>query len=199
MFEKWESKSYPGVDAAALHKHAFSWRHGAGFRIMETGPGQFRAVSASRWGLEREATVTVKDVSGVAILELRFRANVTTEGVLAGGIALILLWPVAVLGGAYSYAKYETDALDLMASFWNSVGAVAQVSPTDQKEEVIHTTAVPKDEMPGASDPATARTGAATATLTREEKLSLLEDRLARGEISEGTYNDIKARIDSGK
>jgi hypothetical protein len=198
MFEKWESRSYPQVDAAIIHKHAFQWWHGAGFRLTETGPGQFVGVSASRWGLEREVNLNIKDVSGTAVVELRMKANVTTEGVLAGGLALVLLWPVAIVGGAYSYAQYEKDALDLMSAFWNSVAAVANTAPTDQQEEVIHTTAVPKDEVAIASPGVTPQPGgAAAAPMSKEEKLSLLEDRLARGEITEETFREIKQRLQS--
>jgi hypothetical protein len=196
MFEKWESKSYPHTDATTLHKHAFQWWNGTGFRLQETGPGQFRGVSASRWGLEREANVTIKDISGTCVVELRMRANVTTEGVLGGGLALVLLWPVAVIGGAYSYAQYEKDALDLMAAFWGSIGAVAHTAPMDQKEEVIHTTAVPKEEMEEMS-PVAPAPGVAAKPLSKEEKLALLDERLLKGEITEDTYHSIKDRLES--
>ena len=196
MFEKWESKSYPHADATDLHRHAFQWWISTGFRVSETGPGEFRAVSTSRWGLEREANIKIKDVAGTAVVETRVKANVTSEGVLGGGLALVLLWPVAVVGGAYSYAQYEKDALDLVTAFWNSIGVVAQSAPVDHKEEVIHTTAVSQDEVPG-SPSAPAHMGAGTpATLTPEEKLDKLEDRLLKGEISEATYKEIKARLD---
>jgi hypothetical protein len=196
MFEKWESKSYPNTDATSIHKHGFQWWSGTGFRLQETGPGQFRAVSASRWGLEREANVTVKDIGGTCVVELRMRANVTTEGVLGGGLALVFLWPVAVIGGAYSYAQYEKDALDLMAAFWGSVGAVAHTAPMDQKEEVIHTTAVAAEEMDEMAPVAPAR-GIAAKPLSKDEKLSLLDERLLKGEISEETYQSIKTRLES--
>lgn len=195
MFEKWESMTYPGSDARAIHNHAFQWWNAAGFRVQEMGPGQFHGVSASRWGLERDVNVKVSDVNGTAVVELRVKANVTTEGILAGGIALVLLWPVAVVGGAYSYAKYESDALELMGAFWQSVGYVAQTNPTSHKEQVFHTTAVPKEEMGEMGKDL----GGAVATppappLTAEERLAMLDDRLARGEISEGTYREIRER-----
>ncbi len=191
MFEKWETYSYPDTDAKALHAHAFQWWNGAGFRVTETAAGQFNAVSSSKWGLQRDAVVTIRDQGGTAVVDLRVRANVTTEGVVGGGLALVLLWPVAVVGGAYSYAKYEQDARDLMTAFWYSMGSVAQSAPVDHKEEVKATTAVPQEEVQAASQPPVAST-----ILSKEDKLSLLEDRLAKGEISEETYNAIKARLD---
>ncbi|MCK4969024.1 MAG: hypothetical protein KAS77_00800 [Thermoplasmata archaeon] len=191
MFEKWESKTYPGVNAMTIHTHAFQWWNAAGFAVMETGPGQFRGVAASKWGLEREVNISVKDMNGTTVVELRMKANVTTEGILAGGIALVLLWPVAVVGGAYSYAKYEHDARDLITSFWNSIATVAQSAPIDHKEEVVHTTAVPQEEVQIAAQPPIAAT-----MLSKEDKLSLLEDRLAKGEVSEETYIAIKTRLD---
>lgn len=189
MFEKWETYSYPNTDAKALHAYAFQWWNTAGLRVTETAQGQFNAQSASKWGLKREATVTVRDQGGSALVEVRMRANITTEGVVGGGLALVLLWPVAVVGGAYSYAKYEQDARDLMMAFWNSIGTMAQTSPVDHKEEVVHTTGVPQEEVQNAAHPPIAET-----MLSKEDKLSLLEDRLAKGEISEETYITIKGR-----
>jgi len=191
MFEKWESNSYPNTDAKALHTHAFQWWNGAGFRVTETAAGQFNAVSTSKWGLQRDATITVRKEGDNAVVDIRLRANVTTEGVVGGGLALVLLWPVAVVGGAYSYAKYEQDARDLMMAFWNSVGTVARTSPVDHKEEVVHTTEIPHEEVQDAAQPPISE-----SMLSNEDKLSLLEDRLAKGEISEETYLAIKAHLE---
>jgi len=179
-----------------IHTHAFQWWNAAGFAVMETGPGQFRGLAASKWGLEREVNISVKDINGTTVVELRMKANVTTEGVLAGGIALVLLWPVAVVGGAYSYTKYESDALELMSSYWYSLGAVAQMAPVNQRAEVIQTTAVPTEELGEmkAGHPGPAMIPQ-VPPLGAEEKLTLLDDRLARGEISEGTYNEIRERM----
>ena len=191
MFEKWEAYSYPNVDAKALHAHALQWWMAAGFRVTETAPGQFNAVSRSKWGLQRDATVTVQDRGGTAAVDLRMRANVTTEGVVGGGLALALLWPVAVVGGAYSYARYEQDARDLMTAFWSSMSTTAKVNPVDHREEVVATTEVPADEVEGMGQPPISET-----MLSKEDKLSLLEDRLAKGEISEETYKAIRARLE---
>ncbi|MCK5251996.1 MAG: hypothetical protein KAQ96_03570, partial [Thermoplasmata archaeon] len=68
---------------------------------------------------------------------------------------------------------------------------VAQSAPIDHKEEVVHTTAVPQEEVQIAAQPPIAAT-----MLSKEDKLSLLEDRLAKGEVSEETYIAIKARLD---
>jgi len=167
MFEKWETYSYPNSDAKALHTYAFQWWNAAGFRVTETAPGQFNAVSKSKWGLQRDATITIRNKHGPAVVA------------------------VAVVGGAYSYAKYEKDARDLITSFWNSIGTVAQSAPIDHKEEVVATTAVPTEEVQDAAQPPIAAT-----MLSKEDKLSLLEDRLAKGEVSEETYIAIKTRLD---
>jgi hypothetical protein len=60
----------------------------------------------------------------------------------------------------------------------------------DHKEEVVHTTAIDQEEMD-----AIIRPYEAVPALSEEDKLRMLEDRLARGEISEETYNSIKARM----
>jgi hypothetical protein len=190
MFEKWESFAYPNTDVKALHTSAFQWWHNAGFKVTEVGPGHFNAVSDSKWGLEREANVRVREEGRNSVVELRMKANVTTEGIVGGGLALILVFPVAVVGGAYSYSKYERDARDLMTAFWNTLASTAQFAPMDHKEEVVHTTAIDQEEMD-----AIIRPYEAVPALSEEDKLRMLEDRLARGEISEETYNSIKARM----
>ena len=209
MFEKWESRVYPKADARVIHAHAFKWWQTQGFALSEMGPGQFVGSSASRYGLQREATVTVRDLGEQTLVELRVRAHITDEGVIAGGLALVLLWPVAVVGGAVSYARYEEDAINLMSTFWRALEGAASIKPVERKEQVLHTTAVPAEEVaraqaPPSSTPAPAPTPAPVATpapapipspLTRDEKLSMLEDRLARGEITEATYREIKARL----
>ena len=191
MFEKWESRAYARADAKVIHAHAFAWWQSQGFALREMGPGQFVGTSASRYGLQREATVTVRDMGAQTLVELRMRAHITDEGVIAGGLALVLLWPVAVVGGAVSYAKYEEDAINLMATFWRTLEGAASIKPVDRMEQVLHTTAVPSEEVAGAQSPP----AAAAAPLTRERKLTMLEDRLARGEITEATFKEIKARL----
>ena len=191
MFEKWEAYSYPNTDAKTLHTHAFQWWTGAGFRVTETAPGQFIGVSRSKMGLQREALINVRAQGDTAMVDIRMKANVTTEGVVGGGLALVLLWPVAVVGGAYSYAKYEQDARELMTAFWHSVGTVAQTAAVDHKEETVASTGVAQEEVEAAAPPPFA-----SSILSKEDKLSLLEDRLAKGEISEDTYKAIKARLD---
>jgi hypothetical protein len=188
-FEKWESRVYPRADARVIHAHAFKWWQSQGFGLSEMGPGQFVGSSASRYGLQREATVTVRDLGEQTLVELRMRAHITDEGVIAGGLALVLLWPVAVVGGAVSYARYEEDAIDLMSTFWRALEGAASIKPVDRKEQVLHTTAAPSEEVARAQSPPAAE------PLTREQKLGMLEDRLARGEITEATYKEIKARL----
>jgi len=189
MFEKVETRHYTGADARALHAQVFMWWQQQTFQVQETGPGQFTASSAARLGLRREAAVSVRDAGTTTIVELRMKAHITDEGLIAGGLALVLVWPVAVVGGAYSYAKYEEDAINLMSAFWRVLEATAHIQPSDRREQVVHTTAIPTSELE--------RAHAATQSspLTREQKLSMLEDRLARGEISEATYREIRSRL----
>jgi hypothetical protein len=105
----------------------------------------------------------------------------------------VFVWPVAVVGGAYSYTKYEQDAVQLMGTFWSALEGAVSMRPKDTKEQVIHTTAVPTSELQRAQ----AQQAEVTAKppLAREQKLSMLEDRLARGEISEQTFKEIRERL----
>ena len=189
MFEKVETRFYTGADARLVHAQTFMWWQQQGFQVQETGPGAFTAVSAARLGLRREAALAVRDTGTTTVVELRMKAQISDEGLIAGGLALVLVWPVAVVGGAYSYAKYEEDAIGLMSTFWRALESTVHITPSDRKEQVVHTTALPTSELERAQF-------AAQATpLGKEQKLSMLEDRLARGEISETTFREIRARL----
>lgn len=196
MFEKVETRTYAGADPKAVHAQAYMWWQQQGFQVREIGPGQFSATSAAQWGLQREAVVTVRDLGENILVELRMKAKITDEGLVAGGLALVFVWPVAVVGGAYSYTKYEDDAVRLMGTFWSALEGAVSLKPTDTNEQVIHTTAVPTSELQRAQGQQAQSAGApAPPPLTREEKLTMLEDRLARGEITEQTYKQIRDRL----
>ncbi len=196
MFEKVETRTYAGADPKAVHAQAYMWWQQQGFQAREIGPGQFSATSAAQWGLQREAIVTVRDMGENTLVELRMKAKITDEGLVAGGLALVFVWPVAVVGGAYSYTKYEEDAVRLMGTFWSGLEGAVSLKPTDMREQVIHTTAVPTSELQRAQAQQAQATGApAPSPLSREEKLALLEDRLARGEISEQTFKEIREHL----
>jgi len=193
MFEKVETRVYANADARLAHAQAFMWWQQQGFQVQETGPGQFTAASAARWGLRREAVVGVRDAGTTTFVELRMKAQISDEGLIAGGLALVFVWPVAVVGGAFSYAKYEEDAINLMSTFWRALESAAHMQPTERKEQVVHTTAIPTEDLERAQS--STHVATQSAPLTREQKLDMLEDRLARGEISEATYREIRARL----
>ncbi|MCK4970157.1 MAG: hypothetical protein KAS77_06515, partial [Thermoplasmata archaeon] len=75
-------------------------------------------------------------------------------------------------------------------------GAVAQMAPVNHREEILHTTAIPTEEIGGIQE---GQPGPAVILqvppLDGEEKLRLLDDRLARGDISEETYREIRDRM----
>src|SRR5256712_13786160 len=70
-------------------------------------------------------------VPGGSNVDLTFSAQITDEGLIAGAVTAVFLLPVAVLGGAVSYAEYETDAQNLIVAFWQ-VLSVPSGAATDR-------------------------------------------------------------------
>jgi hypothetical protein len=112
------------------------WR-GQGFYVGQISPFHITGESYhSTVGLKREFSLMMHEEGGSTYLDLEFKAKITDEGLIGGAAATTIFWPVAVVGGAYSYSEYENDAQRLMGSFWsyvdqvtNSRGTFSQAPP----------------------------------------------------------------------
>ena len=130
MFEKRETRTFPGMRRDEIWSRGWEWWSRQGFRLEQMGPYRARGTSFyGRIGLRREFTLAVDEVSGGAGADLSFRASLTEEGLVGGAVAAVLFFPVAVVGGAISYTEYETDARNLMAAFWQYLQATGGRGP----------------------------------------------------------------------
>ena len=119
MFEKRDGRSFLGLRRDDVWAKSWDWWGRQGFHLTKTGQYRFHGSSDySRIGLRREFDLIVDDVAGGCNIDLTFSAQITDEGLIAGAVTAVLLLPVAVLGGAVSYSEYETDARNLILTFW---------------------------------------------------------------------------------
>ncbi len=77
----------------------------------------------SRLGLRQSIDVWAADEGQNVGVDLSFSAELTDVGAVAGIAGLVILWPVALVGGAVSYVEYENDAQRKMSEFWSYVSA----------------------------------------------------------------------------
>ena len=135
MFEKRDVRSFLGLRRDDGWTKSWDWWVRQGFHLTKTGPYRFHGSSYySRIGLRREFDLIVDDVAGGCNIDLTFSAQITDEGLIAGAVTAVLLLPVAVLGGAVSYSEYETDARNLILTFWQFLstapsGSTAKATP----------------------------------------------------------------------
>ncbi len=126
MFQKRDVRFVQGVRLDATWSKLWDWWARQGFQLAQSGPYQMHGTSIySRIGLRREIWLVATDAPGGANLDLSLNAQITDEGLVAGAVSAVLLFPIAVVGGALSYSNYETDAQNLIMAFWqfaNSLG-----------------------------------------------------------------------------
>ncbi len=135
MFQKREARLAPNVKAADLWPKAWDWWGRQGFQLAQTGPYSFHGTSFhSHLGLRREVWLVLSDAAGGTNVDLSLNAQITDEGLVGGAVAAVLLWPVAVVGGAVSYSDYETDSNHLMMAFWQFVNAAGAPPGTPQAQ-----------------------------------------------------------------
>src|SRR3989440_6090215 len=126
MLEKREARFFPGLRRDDAWARAWDWWGRQGFHLAKTGPYRFHGSSHyARIGLRHEFDLIVDDVPGGSNVDLTFSAQITDEGLIAGAVTAVFLLPVAVLGGAVSYAEYETDARNLVLAFWQYLSPTA--------------------------------------------------------------------------
>lgn len=122
MFEKREVRFVEGVSRDDIWAKAWDWWTRQGFALTKTGPYRCHGASFyARIGLRREFDLILDEANGGCTVDLTFRAVLTEEGLIAGAVTAVVLWPIAVLGGAVSYSEYEADARNLLLAFWQFV------------------------------------------------------------------------------
>ena len=128
MFEQRDYRVYKDIARADIYESACVWWGTQGFYVTRVGPYHVRGVSYySKIGLRREFDLFLNEAEGGTTLDLTFRAQITDEGLVGGAVAAVLVWPVAVVGGAISYHEYEKEARQLMYYFWQFMDQEAGV------------------------------------------------------------------------
>jgi hypothetical protein len=126
MFDRRDYRIYQGVNKDGLYPQICDWWARQGFYVAQIYPFHIQGSSYySKIGLRREFNLRMDDRDGSTHFDLNLRASITDEGLVGGVAAAVLLWPVAVVGGALSYNEYEKDARNLMVAFWTFLDQIS--------------------------------------------------------------------------
>jgi hypothetical protein len=131
-FEKFEVWQFSSPSATGVFSRSLAFWQQSGYATFPTGPGAFQGRSVQpRWGFHRVVDVAVYSSGPGAVVQVRFRASLTDEGLVAGAVVGLVYFPAAVVGGAVSWHEYEEDWQRARWAYWNFlVGALrAQPAP----------------------------------------------------------------------
>lgn len=125
MLRKRDYRIFKGVPAAYLYPAAYDFWSRKGLEVYEVAPLRLAGRSYhTKIGLRRKVEITMTEVEGDTHIELEFRATIGSTGVVGGVVAAAIWLPLAVIGGAASYVKYEDDAKRLISSFWHHLETI---------------------------------------------------------------------------
>jgi hypothetical protein len=128
MFEKREYRMYQGVKRDQIYQQICDFWARQGFYVWQISPFQIQGQSYhQKIGLRKDFFLRMDEHENTTYIDLSLRASITEEGMIGGGAAAILFWPVAVVGGAMSYSEYENDARNLLGSFWGFVDSISKI------------------------------------------------------------------------
>jgi hypothetical protein len=120
MFEKFEAWSFSSPGSAEIFSRSIAFWQQSGYSVFPTAPTAFQGRSLQpRLGFHRFVDVAVFPNGSGATVQVRFRASVTDEGLVAGAVLGVVVWPAAVAGGAISWHEYEEDWQRARAAYWN--------------------------------------------------------------------------------
>jgi len=124
LFTKHDHRVVPGLTKdQAMQAASWFWRS-RNFGVNFTSPYSVHGEQFySKLGLRRSVDVWAADEGENVGVDLSFSAELTDVGAVAGIAGLVILWPVALAGGAVSYIEYENDASRLMSEFWSYANA----------------------------------------------------------------------------
>ena len=124
LFTKRDHRIIPGLTKEqAMQAASWFWRS-RNFGVNFTSPYSVHGEQFySKLGLRQSIDVWAADEGQNVGVDLSFSAELTDVGAVAGVAGLIILWPVALVGGAVSYIEYENDAQRLMTEFWSYINA----------------------------------------------------------------------------
>jgi hypothetical protein len=129
MFDKREYRMYKGVKRDQIYRQICDFWARQGFYVSQISPFQIQGQSYyQKIGLRREFYLRIDEHEDATYIDLSLSANITDEGLIGGAAAALIFLPVAVVGGALSYNEYETDARNLMGSFWGFVDNISKTN-----------------------------------------------------------------------
>ncbi len=119
MLERRDSRSLQGADWNYMAKPVIKWWTDRGFYVNWPDPFHLHGTSYySKLGLRREFFLQVSSSGDQVVFELVMNAQITEEGGIGGAAIAVLSLPVAAIGGAVSYDRYENEVRYLIHSFW---------------------------------------------------------------------------------
>jgi len=124
LFTKRDHRTIPGLTKEqAMQAAGWFWRSRS-FGVNFTSPYSVHGEQFySKLGLRQSIDVWAADEGKDVGVDVSFSAELTDVGAVAGIAGLVILWPVALVGGAVSYIEYENDAQRLMTEFWSYINA----------------------------------------------------------------------------
>ena len=127
MFEQRDYMSFSDTVKEQFYLSACDYWAGQGFLVTKVSDNRIQGESYdSKVGLKRSFILTLNDTNGITHLDLQLRANVTDLGIVGGVAAVFICWPIAIIGGAWSYNEYKKDAEYLKYHFWNYMSQIAR-------------------------------------------------------------------------
>jgi hypothetical protein len=131
MFERFETWYFDQPAPSVIYPAAWKAISEMGYPLTATSSYGFQGKSVSpKWGLHRLVEVAVMPWNQGATLQIRFRAAPTDEGLAVGVVGAIVFFPVAVVGGAISWEKYDNDWQETRTRLWNSLLQSAGAKPS---------------------------------------------------------------------
>ena len=131
MFDLRDYRMYKGVKRSKIYPQVCDFWARQGFYVAQLSPFQVQGQTyQQKIGLRREFDLGMDEQDGNTYVYLNFRAQITDEGLIGGAAATIIFWPAAIVGGAVSYSEYQSDARNLIGSFWAFVDHITKKQGT---------------------------------------------------------------------
>ncbi len=126
MLEKNEYRMFSGNKGNQLYLPICDFWAKQGFSVSRMSPYRIQGETYdSKVGLKRRFVINMYEQEGNTYLDLEIRAKATDLGVVGGVVVAVVCWPIALIGGAISYSKYDSDVGDYTQSFWQYMDIVS--------------------------------------------------------------------------
>ncbi len=127
LFEKKEYRMYNGIKADRLYAPICDYWSKQGFSVSRMSPYRIQGETFdSQIGLRRKFAVNVHEHEGNTYMDIEVQAKATDLGLIGGVLVAIICWPIALIGGAVSYSKYDNEASEDLGMFLNYTDYVAR-------------------------------------------------------------------------